>query len=246
MTSGFRNAAGQDADDVYDPDVVGDGSPGAGFRNASGQNIRYASSRYGQPGGVLGCRNDGGADYGPGWSSKNTANYWTVRNITANGTEHPTTSGLAILGQSSAKLIFQTDGVLHQQTLINNNNIALVYGDVATSGFTTGGAATSSYQVRYAWAITSNNYSGTGTPQTYITVQNDAPNFTAITANKMLTLGSASGYTANGFHPVLHGSVGITVTVDLMDPQGRITTKSYLLTLAMYGAPQPTDGQPNI
>jgi len=240
MTAGYRNALGQDADDVYDPDIVGDGAPGAGFRNASGQTIRYASSRYGQPGGVLGCRSDGNVDYGPGWSSRNTANYWSVINYTAGPTEHPTTSGEAATGQAGAKLVFQTDGVLHQQVCLDNNKISILYGDVATSTFVTGGQSAAGYQVRYAWVITTNNYFGTGTPQSFMHVQNDAATFTPITANRSLWLENLTGYITNGNSPTQHGSVVITVTVDLMDPQGRVTTKSYTVTMAMYGAPQPT------
>ena len=240
MTAGFRNALGQDADDIYDPDIVGDGAPGVGFRSASGQNIHYASSRYGQPGGVLGCRSGSNVDYGPGWSSKNTANYWSVVNYAAGPTEHPTTSGEAALGQSGAKLVFQTDGVLHQQVCLDNGKISIAYGDVATSTFVTGGQSAANYQVRYAWSITTNNYFGTGDPQTLLHTQNDATSFVPISSNRVLLLENLSGYITNSNHPVTHGSVVITVTVDLMDPQGRITTKAYAITLTMYGSPQPT------
>jgi hypothetical protein len=75
MASGFRNAAGQDTDDLYDPDVIGDGPSAPGFRRADGSTLRYAAAKYGAPGVAMGMRLGSGVDIGTQWARKGTASY---------------------------------------------------------------------------------------------------------------------------------------------------------------------------
>jgi hypothetical protein len=120
MTVGFRNAAGQDADDIYDPDVKADGGPAIGFRNVSGQNIHYANSKYGQPGGALGCGGSGVADYGPTWSKAGTAVY---AHVIANPNWPVMSSSYVMTGalqyQATTSIEFDTDGTL---SVLNSNS----------------------------------------------------------------------------------------------------------------------------
>lgn len=73
--SGYRNSAGVDTDNLFDPDVVGDGPSAAGFRKSDGSLLRYAAAKYGQPGPTIGYRASNGADIGPQWCKKGTASY---------------------------------------------------------------------------------------------------------------------------------------------------------------------------
>lgn len=75
MASGYRNAAGVDADDLYDPDVVGDGPSAVGYRKVDGTTLRYAAAGYGTPGAAMGYRMSNGVDIGTLWSRKGTAVY---------------------------------------------------------------------------------------------------------------------------------------------------------------------------
>jgi hypothetical protein len=75
MTSGYRNSSVVDTDDLFDPDVVGDG-PVAGFmRRADGSALRYAAARYGTPGAALIFRDADGSDMGPKWARRGSAVY---------------------------------------------------------------------------------------------------------------------------------------------------------------------------
>lgn len=75
MTSGFRNSAGVDFDDLYDPDVQGDGYTATFLRRSGGTALKYASASYGTPGDVVGFRDGSGVDVGPRWAKKGTAQY---------------------------------------------------------------------------------------------------------------------------------------------------------------------------
>jgi len=76
MTSSpFRNASGVNSDDLYDPDITGDGLAAPEFRRQDGSPLRYALAKYGSPGSVLGARDASGQDYGPRWAAKGTASY---------------------------------------------------------------------------------------------------------------------------------------------------------------------------
>lgn len=238
MTAGYRNASGVDADDLFDPDVVGDGYTATFLRRADGTPLRYASAVYGTPGAAFGYRDNTGADVGPKWAKKGTANYWSVVNMNAPGYEHSTTSGNAVLGNSEFRIVFHANGTLTQE-VAGDNSTGLAWSVVNTSTFARGGNPASSYQVRLSWAITTNNYTGTGTAASYIQQTNGAGAFTSVTGDIALDIRNGTGYIFNGNYPVPHGSVVITVTVELRDPSGQVTTKSYTCVMDMWGDPQP-------
>lgn len=99
MASGFRNMSGQDTDDLYDPDVVGDGPSAPGFRRSDGTTLKYAAAKYGTPGASLGMRLSSGVDIGPQWARKGTATY----NLPVDGTGYIATQNGV---NGSAQLIF--------------------------------------------------------------------------------------------------------------------------------------------
>lgn len=72
MASGYRSG-GVDFDDLFDPDVMGDGPTANGYRR-NGQPLRYAHIQYGQKRGDVGYRS-GGVDVSNLWAAKGTATY---------------------------------------------------------------------------------------------------------------------------------------------------------------------------
>ncbi|QWP76081.1 hypothetical protein J5226_21185 [Lysobacter sp. K5869] len=73
MASGHRSG-GVDFDDLFEPDVIGDG-PTAGFlRRADGTPLRYAHAQYGTIRADVG-RRTGGVDVARLWAAKGTASY---------------------------------------------------------------------------------------------------------------------------------------------------------------------------
>jgi hypothetical protein len=90
MASGYRNAAGVDIDDIYDPDIVGDGPVATGFRKSDGSLLRYAAIQYGSKAPDIGYRLANGADLSTLWAKKGSAQYvladpgyWTLQSNTA-------------------------------------------------------------------------------------------------------------------------------------------------------------------
>jgi len=75
VTAGFRNNLGVDADNAFDPDVVGDGPAATGFRNGTGQTLKYAALHYGAQAGVQGFRIAGGADDSTLWAKAGSTSY---------------------------------------------------------------------------------------------------------------------------------------------------------------------------
>jgi len=238
MSSGFRNMAGVDTDDLYDADVIGDGPVAAFMRRSDGSPLRYAAARYGQPGDVLGFREADGSDMGPKWCKKGTANYWSVVNMTAHGYDHSTTSGVAVLGNAQFRIVFHASGTLTQE-VAGDGTSGLTWSVVNTSTFARGGNPASAYQARLSWSMTADHYTGTGAPSGYINQSNGASAFTSVTGDVGLDISNGSGYVYNSNFPILHGYVTLTVTVDLKDPTGNVTTKTFTCDMDMYGSPQP-------
>jgi hypothetical protein len=238
MTSGFRNSAGVDFDDLYDPDVVGDGYTATFLRRSDGTPLRYASASYGTPGDAIGFRDQAGADVGTRWARKGTANYWSVVNMSAHGYDHSTTSGVAVLGNAQFRIVFHANGTLTQE-VAGDGPSGLTWSVVNTSTFARGGNPASAYQARLSWSMTANHYTGTGAPSGYINQSNGASAFTSITGDVGLDISNGSGYVYNSNFPIIHGYVTLTVTVDLKDPSGKVTTKTFTCDMDLYGAPQP-------
>lgn len=77
MPAGFRNAAGVDFDDVFDPYVEGTKPANCGLRTSDGFDLvnRYAPISYGSKAPDVGFRTSGGVDVSNLWAAKGTAVY---------------------------------------------------------------------------------------------------------------------------------------------------------------------------
>lgn len=72
MAAGYRSG-GVDFDDLFDPDVMGDGPSAAGLRSG-GVPLKYAARAYGAKRADVGYR-QGGTDVSNLWAAKGTAQY---------------------------------------------------------------------------------------------------------------------------------------------------------------------------
>ncbi|WP_036129240.1 hypothetical protein [Luteibacter mycovicinus] len=68
-------AAGNDLENLYDPDVVGNGYLAAGLKVGGNAGTKYASAAYGTPGPYSGFNASGVGDVGKQWAAKGTAVY---------------------------------------------------------------------------------------------------------------------------------------------------------------------------
>lgn len=234
--SGQRIQDNREFDDLFDPDVIGDGPVASWLRRADGTPLRYAHIRYGQKIADVGRRREDGLDVTNLWAGKGTTNYWSVINHDAAGFDKETTSGVAVLGTAEFRLMFNPDGYLRQQVLGSGG-----WWTVNTSKFVTGSNAASAYQVRMSSGIAVNRYTGSGAVAGFLTTSNGAGAFQPINADRTLDIFNGSGYVYNGNFPVMHGDVILGITVELMDPAGRVTSKYFQVRMDVYGSPQPND-----
>lgn len=66
-------------EDLFDPDIVGDGPVAQGYRDSNGQPLRFAHIKYGQRRADVGRRIAGVGDLANLWAAKGTAQYEEVR-----------------------------------------------------------------------------------------------------------------------------------------------------------------------
>lgn len=169
MTRGYRNSIG-DADDQFDPDIVGDG-PSAGFmRGADGSATRYAAARYGQPGAAIGVRDQNGNDMGPQWCKKGTASYSIagLNGRTFSASVTALTNQTQVWANASVSL--RSDGTWIGQG--NTNQGAVRQGDPSSGGWLTRGSV-GDFQVLME-ITASSGYSGYST-------SSSATNWTSLT-----------------------------------------------------------------
>ncbi|MGN6312839.1 MAG: hypothetical protein ACTHMO_03655 [Rhodanobacteraceae bacterium] len=139
MASNYFNSAGTDFDDLFDPDVIGDGPTAATFKKPDGTLLKYAAAKYGTVGANTGFMLSSGADAATLWAKKGTASYA----LPINGNTYSQLE-LVSSGTGWAQIGFQIVG----------GNQYQVYGTVSgqsatvkASGAVPAGAAT----VQYTW-----------------------------------------------------------------------------------------------
>lgn len=103
MTSGYRNSAGVDTDNLFDPDIVGDGPSATGYKKSDGTLLKYAAAKYGTVGPNTGYRLSNGADIATLWAAKGTAQY----SLPINGQTFTSTGATVGTGACTATLDFE-------------------------------------------------------------------------------------------------------------------------------------------
>lgn len=110
MATNFRNSAGTDFDDLFDPYVAGTVPSNTGFRTSDGVDLagRYAPLSYGTKRADVNYRTSAGTDLSNLWAAKGTATYVTDGGLPSglNCTRGYSSSALTV----SVDFSFRSDG----------------------------------------------------------------------------------------------------------------------------------------
>jgi len=146
MTSGFR-FQGVDFDNLFDPDLMGDGPAAAGLRQQGGAQLRYAHIRYGQKRADVGFR-VGGQDVSNLWAAKGTATYTLPINgqaFAAHNQSRTNSTGSAV---ATVTFVIESNGTYRvlQTTTGGGNNTGA---DPITGTWLPAGATVAEYDVQF-------------------------------------------------------------------------------------------------
>ncbi len=181
MASGYRYQ-GVDFDDLFDPDVQGNGPVAGAYRRPDGQPLRYAHVQYGSRRGDVN-RRQGGVDLASLWAAKGTATY----TLGFNGGNYAR-SALALTNQqgsvnASVTLSLNSDGTWVITSFATRDG-----GRTEASGsWLPAGANVGDYQVQFG-AATSDGGGGS--------VSNSAPGYQSLGAPQSVGI-SASAVAAS-------------------------------------------------
>lgn len=170
-----RKSQGTDFDELFDPDIVGDGPQAAGY-NSNGVAIRYAHIQYGTKRADVGYRVNG-LDVSNLWAAKGTASY------SINGLQgrnfNVSQSALTSSGNVSSSLTVSlfSDGTW-LVTGATSTGAKVLPSPVSGVWLPTGGSA-ADYSVQFDAVV-----SGTGQQETV----NGAPTYSALSSNRQFTL----------------------------------------------------------
>lgn len=116
MSSGYASG-GTDFDDLFDPDVMGDGPTAAGY-SANGALLKYAALSYGTKRADVGY-SVAGVDVSNLWAAKGTAVYLTtVTSFDSSPNGAASTAVIAVIIDTQGRVIFSADhgGTLYYQS----------------------------------------------------------------------------------------------------------------------------------
>lgn len=169
MASGVKSA-GVDLDDLFDPDVVGDGPSAPGVKSG-GVPLKYAALKYGIKRANVGIAN-AGVDASNLWAAKGTASYA----LPING-QHFSGSGQALSGQegtitATAQFGANADGTYSVIGSGTNGGSSVL----ASGSWRTQGGASSDYQIQFT--LSAGSTSGTGS------TGNTAPAYTSLASGQ--------------------------------------------------------------
>lgn len=168
MPSGYRSG-GVDFDELFDPDVMGNGPTAPGYR-ANGQALRYAHIQYGSKGPDVG-RREGGVDISNKWARKGSAvyalgfngkGYSATSSAPTDGTQNPTARLSLTINSNGTWQISRT--VLG--SIGGNGGVTLETGSWLPSGHSAG-----DYQVQFSGSASGGGSvnNGAATPQSCAT-----------------------------------------------------------------------------
>jgi hypothetical protein len=210
-------SGGVDFDDLFDPDVQGDG-PAASFLTSGTVPLKYAALTYGSKRADVGYKNNAGVDVSNLWAAKGTAVY----SLPINGQRFGVTEVVPPGQQGSASCRFRLTDT-GEYRVIRSRSHGVPIADVVGT-FVPPGSVAADFRVRYT--ITRTGGSAVGA------ITNTAPSFVAIGATTDVTVvvgpsGPASG-TRNSFE---------TVVIEIQ----RIATGAVVSTTTIYFETE-TDG----
>lgn len=163
MPSGQR-FQGVDFDDLFDPDITGDGPVANSYRRPGGAPLRYAHIQYGARRGDVG-RRQGGQDLAALWAAKGTASYSLPINGQWFNASNQARSNSTGPTSATVTLILDSNGTYRVQSNAAGGGNASS-GDVATGTWLASGASAGEYEVQF-------EVSGSGPAS----IGNSAPNY---------------------------------------------------------------------
>lgn len=180
MASGYKNAAGTDFDDLFDPDVVGDGPTASGFMKADGTLLKYAAAKYGTVGPNVNFKLASGADVATLWAKKGSASYA----LPINGDNFVAHSDGTISSAMDANIAVQikSDGT-YLVTCVGNGSVT----PGASGTWLPSGQSVSDYQVEFVWSQSSQFPTGPAT------VTNGAATYQACTSTRTISFDAQVG-----------------------------------------------------
>jgi hypothetical protein len=206
MANTYRNSAGQNPEDVYDADVVGDGPVAAisniGYRNAAGVLLKFAALKYGTAAANHGYRLADGRDFSALWCKKGTAVY----SLPFDGANFSINSQTR--GGAYAHVTMKSDGTFSVYTFNSGGSPQTV---IRYSGtWLPSGESVANWSVQYDAALTSESSMQEG----YNYITNGAPTVSALTTTRDCEGGSNASLTgsnadANGYISVKLYRLGV-------------------------------------
>ncbi|MBD9478521.1 hypothetical protein [Pseudoxanthomonas sp. PXM02] len=191
MAKNIRSG-GVDFDDLFDPDVMGDG-PSATFLKSGGVPLKYAALSYGTKRADVGYRDSADVDVSNLWAAKGTALY----SLPINGQRYRVSNIVPPGQQGSAACRFRLTDTGEYRVIRTRTHGAALPDIVGT--FVPAGSVAADFRVRYTLTHTGGSVVGQAA--------NTAPVFSAIGATTDVTVsvgpsGPSSG-TRNSFDTIL-------------------------------------------
>lgn len=186
MATNFRNSAGTDFDDLFDPYVTGTVPPNTAFRTSDGVDLagRYAPLSFGTKRADVNYRTSAGTDLSNLWAAKGTAQYSLPINGASYSAAESVPNGQS--GSASGRFIINSDGTYAVTTTVAHGGTT----PRASGSWLTSGSA-SDYNVRY----TVTNTSGTAA-----TVTNQAASAVAANTSPYVNLAVGPYGASSGSH----------------------------------------------
>lgn len=168
MPVGYRQA-GVDFDDLFDPDVRGDGPTAAGLRNG-GTPLKYAALAYGSKRADVGYR-QAGVDVSNLWAAKGTAQYG-IPGLDGKGMVAQDNSLTGQTSMSAAVTVSVLNGTWSAQAATSRGSVGTSVPAPTSGTWLPSGQAASAYDVRFVVLTSSGGAE----------IVNSAPAFVAVSA----------------------------------------------------------------
>lgn len=222
MPISYRNVAGQNPDDVYEPDVMGDGPSaaigGIGYRDAGGVLLKFAALSHGTAAPNHGYRLADGRDFSALWAKKGTVAY-NIAGLQGNlYSVGGTASGVA--GQPGASvncaLAFNSNGTysLTASVVSSGGSGGSMSGFPASGIWLPSGWSVADCQIQFAYVETISQSAGAS-------ITNPAASYQALSTSRVFQMSAACAATS----PNDHGShLAMTLRIKRVSTGSVITT----------------------
>ncbi len=216
MASGYRFQS-MDFDDLFDPDIMGDGPIASTYRRPGGQPLRYAHAKYGARRGDVG-RRQGGQDVASLWAAKGTASYSLPINGQAYSAHNQSRTNAT--GSAVATVTFVLDSAGTYRVLANTTGGGNNTADTLASGsWLPVGASVGEYDVQFEAANVG-----------AASISNGAPSYASCTTTR--TLAASVSVPAASLE---NKSAEVTLAIRLRRSNGAVSTTQIYAKVGAVG-----------